>query len=267
MRYSLSRTSSLWTHRQFVTGSVRREFQSRYRNSLLGGSWTVLQPLTTIFVYTVIFSQIMQSRMPGIDTSLGYGIFLCAGILSWGLFNEVINRSVNIFLENSNLIRKLSFPHIYLPLIIVLNSLVNFFIVFGLFFLFLAFTRNLNFSTVLAIIPLTFIMTSLAIGLGVTLGILNVFFRDVSHFTGIVLQFGFWMTPIIYPISILPSWAHFVVEANPLTSIIIGFQQVILYDKAPEWSNLLYPITVALALILLAIHLYVKNSSEMIDEL
>lgn len=263
----LIRTRSLWAHRQFVTGSVRREFQSRYRNSLLGGSWTVLQPLTTIFVYTVIFSQIMQSRMQGIDTSFGYSIFLCAGILSWGLFNEIVTRSVNIFLENSNLIKKLSFPHICLPIIIILNSLVNFSIIFGLFFLFLAASRNLNFPTVLAIFPLTLLMTSLAIGLGVTLGILNVFFRDVSHFTGIMLQFGFWITPIIYPISILPSWAHFAVEANPLTSIIIGFQQVILYNKAPEWSNLLYPTTVALVLILLAIHLYVKNSSEMIDEL
>ena len=82
--------SSLWHYRGFVLGSVQREFQSRYRNSLLGALWTIINPLAMIIVYTVIFSRLMQARLPGVDNDLGYGIYLCAGLLTWGLFAEIL---------------------------------------------------------------------------------------------------------------------------------------------------------------------------------
>lgn len=75
---------AVWRYRGFVAGSVQREFQMRYRNSLLGGAWIVLQPLAMILVYATVFSQIMRARLPGTDDGLGYTIYLCAGILSWG---------------------------------------------------------------------------------------------------------------------------------------------------------------------------------------
>ena len=89
---ALSMARAVWNYRGFVVGSVKREFQTRYRNSLLGATWTILNPLSMIIVYTVIFSQLMKARLPGVDNSLAYGIYLCAGILAWGFFAEVIGR-------------------------------------------------------------------------------------------------------------------------------------------------------------------------------
>ena len=123
---------ALWAYRGFITGSVKREFQSKYRNSLLGAAWTVLNPLAMIIVYTVIFSQVMRAKLPGVDSTFAYSIYLCAGVLTWGLFAEILGRGQNVFLEHANLIKKLSFPRICLPTIVVLNAGLNFAIIFGL---------------------------------------------------------------------------------------------------------------------------------------
>ena len=133
---------SAWMYRGFILGSVQREFQTRYQNSLLGALWTVLNPLAMILVYTVVFSQLMQARLPGVANGLAYGIYLCAGILTWGLFAEIIGRCQSVFLEHANLLKKLSFPRICLPLVVVLNALVNFAIIFALFLGFLLVTNS-----------------------------------------------------------------------------------------------------------------------------
>src|SRR3546814_8179534 len=103
-------TRSFWGDRGFILGNVKREFQSKYRNSLLGAAWTVLNPLAMIVVYTVIFSEVMRAKLPGIDTTFGYSIFLCAGVLVWTYFAEIIGRAQSVFIENANLLKKISFP-------------------------------------------------------------------------------------------------------------------------------------------------------------
>ena len=101
---------AVWAFRGFVLTSVKREFQAKYRNSLLGATWTVIQPLSMILVYTVIFSHMMKSKLPGVEGGFAYSIYLCAGVLTWGLFVEIVSRAQTVFLDNANLIKKLSFP-------------------------------------------------------------------------------------------------------------------------------------------------------------
>jgi len=258
---------AVWNYRGFVLGSVQREFQTRYRNSLLGAAWTILNPLSMIIVYTVIFSQLMKARLPGVDSSLAYGIYLCAGILAWGFFSEVIGRSQSVFLEHANLIKKLSFPRICLPLIVVLNASVNFAIIFLLFLGFLVVTQNFPGWAVLAVIPLLIIQVAFAIGLGIILGVLNVFFRDVGQLVGIVLQFWFWLTPIVYPASILPDGIRPLIEANPMAALIAAYQGIFVYGLWPDWLSL-GPVTVlAMMFCLLGMRLFRKRSGEMVDEL
>ena len=110
-----SMVKALWNYRGFISGSVKREFQSKYRNSLLGALWTILNPLAMIIVYTVIFSEVMRAKLPGVDSTFGYSIYLCAGILTWGLFAELVGRSQTVFLDNANLLKKISFPRLCLP--------------------------------------------------------------------------------------------------------------------------------------------------------
>lgn len=258
---------AVMAYRGFILGSVKREFQSKYRDSILGAAWAVLNPLAMIVVYTVIFAQVMHARLPGTDSSFAYSIFLCAGVLTWGLFSEITGRGQTVFLEYANLIKKINFPRICLPIIVVLNALLNFAIVFGLFTGFLVISGNFPGLPYLAIFPLLAIQIVFSIGLATVIGVLNVFFRDVGQFFGIFLQFWFWLTPVVYPISILPDHVRMLISWNPMTPLVAAYQTVLVNAQWPQWNTLL-PITLlGLALCALGMRLFRKRSGEMVDEL
>lgn len=257
----------VWAYRGFVLGNVKREFQLKYRNSLLGAAWTVLQPLAMILVYTVIFSQVMRAKLPGVDSSFGYSIFLCAGTLTWGLFSEITTRSQNMFLDNANLLKKLTFPRLCLPVTVVATGLLNFAIVFGLFTAFLVLTGNFPGLAYVALIPLLALLVMFATGLGMVLGVLNVFFRDVGQFYGIFVTFWFWLTPIVYPPSILPERLQPFMAFNPLAQWMAAVQGVLVRSEWPQWSSLLYPLALAAGLCLLGLRIFRKRAGEMVDEL
>jgi len=257
----------LWAYRGFVLGSVKREFQSQYRNSLLGAAWTVLNPLAMIIVYTVVFSGVMRVKLSGAGSPFAYSIYLCSGILTWGFFVDIVGRSLNVFLVNANILKKISFPRLCLPVALVLNAGINFLIIFGLFTLFLVFTGNFPGWPFIALLPILAIQIAFAVGLGMTLGILNVFFRDVGQFFGVVLQFWFWLTPITYPMDILPEYVRKLIAFNPMASLIGAFHSIIVSGEWPNWVSL-WPISLlALVLCVWAMRLFRNNVGEIVDEL
>lgn len=258
---------AVWNYRGFIKTSVKREFQSKYRNSLLGAAWIVLNPLAMIIVYTVIFSQIMRARLPGVDMPYAYSIYLCAGVLTWGLFTEIVSRSQNVFLDNAGLLKKLSFPRLCLPIIVILNALINFTLVFGLFTVFLVISRQFPGVVYFGIFPVLIILVLFAIGLGIAVGVLNVFFRDVGQFFSIVLQFWFWLTPIVYVSNILPEWVQNYLQYNPMTPIIEAFQTIMVHAKWPDWGSLWLVSIEALILCFVGLSLFRKHSGDMVDEL
>ena len=259
----------LWAYRGFVLGSVKREFQSKYMNAMLGALWSLLSPLAMIVVYTVIFSEVMHNKLPGAggDARFAYSIYLCAGILTWGLFAEIVARGQNMFIEQANLIKKISFPRICLPLIAVLNALVNFGIIFGLFIVFLVASHNFPGWVFFALLPVLAVQVLLAIGLGMVTGVLNVFFRDVGQFFQIFIQFWFWLTPVVYPAAILPPALRDLLVFNPMAAVTGGFQDVLLHGRAPDWAGLLPAALCALVLCVLGLRLFRKRAGEMVDEL
>jgi lipopolysaccharide transport system permease protein len=264
---AVSMLRSIRSYQGFILGSVKREFQARYRNSLLGAAWTVLNPLAMIVVYTVIFSQIMRAKLPGVDSSFAYSIYLCAGVLTWGLFAEIVSRAQNVFLEHANLIKKISFPRVCLPIIVVLNAGVNFAIIFGLFILFLILSGSFPGITFLAVFPVLLIQIVFSIGLGIIVGVLNVFFRDVGQFFSVLLQFWFWFTPVVYPASILPPTVRPFLDLNPLVPLIAAYQDIFVHAKWPQWDTLAVPAILAAVLCVLGMRLFRKRVGEMVDEL
>lgn len=259
--------AALWKYRGFVLGSVQREFQSKYRHSLLGAAWTVIQPLAMILVYTVIFSQVMRVKLPNVDTTFAYSIYLCAGVLTWGLFTEIVSKGQNIFIENANLLKKINFPRMTLPLIVVLNACVNFAIIFGLFLIFLVLSDNWPGWVTLAVVPLLLVQLVLSVGLGTVLGVLNVFFRDVGHFFSIFIQFWFWLTPIVYPVGVLPKQAQAWLALNPMMPLISGYQSVLVQGHTPDWASITIPATLGFLLCVWGWHMFRRHSGEMVDEL
>lgn len=258
---------ALWAYRGFVFGSVRREFESKYRNSLLGALWTIINPLAMIVVYTVIFAKLMQAKLPGVDSTFGYSIYLCVGVLTWGLFTEVVSRAQNVFIENANLLKKISFPRLCLPVIVVMNAAMSFGIIFGLFTLFLIFSGNFPGLVFVGLLPVLAIQIVFSVGLGITAGVLNVFFRDVGQLFGVILQFWFWLTPVVYPITILPNSVRSIVELNPMTTLLTAYQTIVVTGQWPNWKSLWPSALIALLLCILGMYLFRKHAGEMVDEL
>lgn len=258
---------SLWAYRGFIFGSVKREFQLKYLNSLLGAAWTVLNPLAMIVVYTIIFSEVMRAKLPGIDTAYAYSIYLCSGILTWGLFAEIVGRCQMMFIESANLLKKISFPRLCLPIIAVLSALVNFAIIFGIFTLFLIVSGTFPGVAFIALVPLLIIQIIFSVGLGVTIGILNVFFRDVGQFMGVALQFWFWLTPIVYSMNALPDFLRPYLLLNPMVPLITSYQGILVSGIWPEWDSLWLVGLCSIGLCFLGVRLFRRHAGDMVDEL
>lgn len=257
----------LWRFRGFVLGMVERDLRARYLGSALGGLWSVVQPLSMIAIYTLVFSRIMAARLPGETDPLAYAIFLMSGIFTWGYLAEVVQRSQTVFLDHASLIQKADFPRACLPAAAWLSATLGFALVFAIFVVFLVATGRFPGASILAFLPLLAAQQGIVIGLGVALGTLNVFFRDISHATGIGLQLWFWLTPIVYPLSILPEGAQVWIRLNPLTPLAVGFQDAVLLGRWPEWSSLAAPFAVAALSLVAGWALFRRLAGELADEL
>ena len=259
---------SIWQYRQFIYSCVKREFQAKYKGSLFGMAWAVFHPLAIIFVYTVVFSQIMRNRLVGMtDVPYAYSLYLCSGVLTWGLFTETLTRCVNVFLEHANLMKKVFFPRICLPVINTLSSFLNFSIAFFLFLVFLVIIGRFPITVFWSFFIVLIVQTAFSVTLGVGLGVLNVFFRDIGQFLAMILQFWFWFTPVVYPRSIIPDRLQWLMDLNPMYHIISSYQNIFVYNTLPNFKWLALIAVLSILLGVWALHLYRKHVGELVDEL
>jgi len=258
---------AVWAYRYFIVSSIKTEFRSRFARSKLGGLWMVLHPLALVLIYALILSQIMTAKLPSVASQYAYPIYILAGMVGWTLFSEIMSRSVTVFIDNGNLLKKMAFPKLALPLIVVGGSFVNFIMLFVVMFVVFALLGHLPYHS-LHWMPLLVLLTiGLAVGIGLFFGVLNVFMRDVGQVLTVILQFWFWLTPIVYMPSIIPEKYHGLLMLNPMTGVVLGYQNVLLYDKAPDLTVLVYPSVVMLVFLLLALFVFKKANGEMTDVL
>ena len=258
---------AIWAYRFFILSSIKTEFRSRFARSKLGGFWMVLHPLAQVLVYALILSQIMKAKLPGVESQYAYPIYILSGMVGWTLFSEIVGRLLNVFIENANLLKKMVFPKLALPLITIGSSLVNFIILFLMMYVVFGFLGHLPYHSIYWMPLLVAITIALGVGIGLFFGVLNVFIRDIGQVMNIVLQFWFWLTPIVYMTSIIPQKYHSLLMLNPMTGIVMGYQNVLLYDKAPDLKLLIYPSIVAIVFLVLALFIYKKANEDMADVL
>lgn len=258
--------ASLWRYRGFVRASVARDFQLRYRGSALGFAWTLLQPIGTVVVLTIVFTSIMRPRLPGAD-AFTYSIYLCAGVFSWGLFAEIVQRELNVFIEHGNFLKKSSFPRSSLPLIVALSALINFLMAFAIYLLFLLAIDRFPGWVALWALPIIALITLFAVGLGVLLGTANVFFRDLGPAIPILMQFWFWLTPIVYPVAAVPDLVRDWLAVNPMAPLIGGLQRIFTEGLAPVWPSLIPPTVVALLACTAGLVAFRSQADNLVDEL
>jgi lipopolysaccharide transport system permease protein len=263
----LAMLSAAWRYRFFILSSIKTDLRVRFSRSRLGALWIILQPLAQVIIFAFVLSAVLSAKLPGIDNKHAYAIYLMAGILGWSLFADIFTRCLNLFVENANLLKKLAFPRIALPLIAtgsaVLNNTMLLMAVVVIF-------ASLGHVPGVALVWLPVVIAvnlALALGLGLALGVINVFVRDLSQVTPVAMQFLFWLTPIVYMPAILPRELQAYLTLNPLSPIIHSYQEILLYNRAPEWAGLGMVASIAVASLLLALVLFRKATPEMVDVL
>lgn len=263
----ISSLRALWRWRGFITETVRRDISSRYAGASLGAIWHFIQPLTQILIYTLVFSEVMRARLPGNPDAMAYGIFLCAGILPWQLFSEILGRSSGMFVDNATFLKKSSFPRICVPISVALSSLVHFTIIAAIFLLMLVILGRFPGLVLLSAIPLLLLLMVMAASAGLLVGTLNVFLRDVGQIMVILLQFLFWLTPIVWPLQTIPAAWQAWFSLNPLFGIMQGFQSIFIEGRQPDWTAMGPACLAALLLTVLALIYFRRFSGELTDEL
>ena len=257
----------LWAYRYFIVSSIKTEFKSKIARSKFGAFWVIMHPLALVLIYALVLSQIMAAKLPGVQSQYAYPIYLLSGIAGWTLFSEILGRSLTVFIDNGNLLKKMAFPKLSLPLITIGTAIINFLLLFIMMFIVFAFLGHMPIHA-LQWLPLLVLLTiGLATGMGLFLGILNVFIRDIGQVMSIILQFWFWLTPIVYMISIVPEKFHWLIMINPMTSITMGYHDILLYDKAPNFTLLVYPAVLTVVFLSLSMILFLKANEEMADVL
>jgi lipopolysaccharide transport system permease protein len=258
---------ALWSYKNFILSSVRNEVVTRFSRSALGGLWVILQPLAQVAIYALILSAVLSAKLPGIDNQYAYAIYLTAGMLAWSLFSEIITRCLNLFIEQSNLMKKMMFPRVTLPAIVVGSSLLNngmlFVAIIGVF----ALLGHMPTMQIVWLPLITLFLVAFSMGLGLTLGVLNVFIRDIGQVVPIILQVAFWFTPIVYPISIIPETYRDFLAYNPMYPIVKAYQDILVYGIMPDITAIGWLALISLLLLGFGFFLFRRASPEMVDVL
>lgn len=257
----------LWQYRGFILSSIASEFKIKFARSKLGAFWMILQPLSQVVIYAVILSTVMGARLPNVNNRYAYALYLLSGTLAWTYFSEIVTRCLTIFVEKANLMKKMQFPRMTLPLVVMGSSLFNHLMLFlAIIFIFMLFGYfSMNIFVWLPL--LTLANTLLAMGVGLILGVLNVFMRDLTHIVPIMMQLWFWATPIIYPISIMPERLRYWLQLNPLYPIVEGYQNLFLYHQSPAYAEVMMLILWSSVVLGLGVLVFRRAGPEMADVL
>jgi lipopolysaccharide transport system permease protein len=258
---------SPWRYRHLIAAAVSAEFRARFARSRLGGAWMVLHPLAQVAIYAVVLSAVFSSRLPGITNQHAYAIYLLAGMAAWSLFSEVLARAVGVFVENGNLLKKLAFPRILLALNLAASALVGNLLLLAATLAAFAALGHFPSAGILWLPLLTFLNLGFALGLGLVLGVLNVFIRDVGQVVPVIVQFLFWCVPIVYVQDILPEAYRGWLKLNPLYHVVVPYQQVLAYGTAPDTASLAVSAGGALFALAAALALFRRAGAEMTDVL
>lgn len=243
----------------------KRDFKERYVGTSLGHFWYLLSPVITIFIYTVIFSDFMKMKMDIVDSSYGYSIYLVPGLLAWTSFSTILGRLNSSFFDKAGLIKKINIPMFTFQLSIVITEFFIFVIAMLLGFGFLLLVDHPVSFVFLWVLPVMFLQTLFAFGVGVVFSLFTPFFRDMKELVPVVLQLWFWTTPIIYLKSMIYDKYPFIVDYNPFFYFVQIYQDIFLYSKAPEIETIVTIFIMTVISVVVAGYLYKKMIGSIKD--
>lgn len=244
------RVGHLWEYRELLYFLVWRDIKVRYKQTVLGAAWAVIQPFFTMVVFSVFFGRLAKMPSDGVP----YPIFAYCALLPWQLFAHALSESGNSVVGNQNLITKVYFPRLVVPLAAVLGGLVDFVVAFIVLAGMMAYYGIMPTAAVLTVPLFVLLALITALGVGLWLAALNVQYRDVRYTIPFLTQFWLFATPVAYPASLVPEPWRVALGVNPMAGVVEGFRWALL--GSPKPSGALLAISVAVVIGLLVSGLY-----------
>ncbi len=252
----------LWRYRELLWSWTGREIKVRYKQSLLGAAWAIVQPLGTALIFTVVFARFIHVPTDGIP----YPIFSYAALLPWTFFATSVSLATDSLVRNMNLVTKIYFPREILPFASVLAGLLDFAIA-AVVFVGMAIYYRVAFSWSVALVPLLLlIQVVLTLGVVLLASALNVFYRDVRFIIPLGLQLWMYLTPIIYPLSLVPERYRTLYLLNPMAGLIESYRRIIVQGEMPVLAQIAPAALVSFLLFLLA-YAYFKQAEQVFADI
>jgi ABC-type polysaccharide/polyol phosphate export permease len=262
----------LWEYRYLIWNLAQRDLRSRYKKSVLGWLWSLLNPASTLVIYTVVFGTLLGSPAPPMGDRPGvFGLYLFAGLVVWNFFNLVMTGSISAMSSSGQLLKKVYFPASAPAIANLLTSLSQVLIEMGIL------------TAFMLLFPLVVVLTGLfALGLGLWASILNLFYRDVGYLVTIALNVWFFATPIIYPMALLGgpqpdgSFRRYyevggirvstLLRINPVTELVEISRQIFYLSEWPDLRHLAYATTAAVLSVVVGIHMFNRRAQYVSEE-
>jgi len=226
--------AAVWRYRELLIVLMMRDVQVLYKQAALGAGWAILQPVFSVAVFTLIFGHF--ARMPSGDVP--YPLFAFSGLLPWSYFAEATRRASTGLVNDANLIQKIYFPRIIMPLANAITPLVDFCIAFLVLVAMMVFYEVMPTWRLVLIPALLVVALMLALSIGLWLAPINVRFRDVKHTLPFAIQIWMYACPIVYPISIVPEQWRWAYSLNPMVGVIEGFRWAVLGTESPDLGSM-----------------------------
>jgi len=261
----------LWVYRELVYFLMWRDLKVRYKQTLLGASWAILQPVVQMVIFTLLFGGVANLSSEGVP----YPVFNFTALLPWGLFSKALSDAGRALVNNRNMITKVYFPRLVIPVSSVLAGLVDFAIAFGVLVLIIIYYHfapganfDFHFTPALLTLPLFLILALVsALGFSLWLSAMNVIYRDVGHVLPFLTQIWFFITPIVYSSSeISPKW-QWLYALNPMTGVIEGFRWAILGTQSTPALLLIISTLVAVVVLISGLFYFRRMERSFADEI
>jgi lipopolysaccharide transport system permease protein len=224
--------ADLWRYRELFFFLAWRDILVRYKQTVIGVAWSVVRPLLTMIIFTVLFSRVAKLHS---DAAVPYALLVMAGMLPWNFFSNSLSESSNSLITNVNLISKVYFPRLIVPAGSVITSFVDFAITLVLMTLMMAFYRFLPDWHLLALPFFVALAFASSFGVGLWLSALNVEYRDFRYIIPFIVQFGLYVSPVGFSSSVIPARWRLLYALNPVVGIIDGFRWSLLRGQSRIW--------------------------------
>lgn len=251
----------LYKYRELLKTNIKKDVGGKYKHSVLGVLWSFINPLLQIAVYALVFQVILKSNIEN------YTVYLCCGLIPWQYFSAVVLRGAAVIVDNANIIKKVYFPREILPISVVTSEGVNFLIstiiILG-FVIFGGVGISWNILWYFLIVAIQFVVS---IGVALIVSSITVYFRDLLHLLGILMQLLFYATPIVYSISSVPEGLQWIIRINPMSYLIEGYRNIFYNKMPPDFQGLLIAFGMGVVLCIAGYFIFKKLEKRFAEEL